>query len=132
MELVTREDFLEKLGSAIPDEDMRAQLIQAASELIPGEAALKKLKALTSKQVYNGQLAYREQHPDCERGEPSIQELVQWLMQEGAVDRAHDLEDRLLIIHDILMKTGMIDEETPISMSFMDMLYARSLSGIDQ
>jgi hypothetical protein len=128
---MTREGFIALLGSAIPDEEKRAQLIQAAKALIAGDAALRRLKDLTSKQVYNGQLAYREQHPDCERGRPSIPELVRWLMEEGAVDRAQDFEDRLKKIHTLLMNSGMIDQETPIVMSFMDMLYARSLSFMD-
>ena len=129
---VTREDFLALLGSAISDKDMRAQLIQAAKALIPGEAALAKLEALKSRQVQIAIKAYRELHPDCERGEPSIQELIRWLLEDGSVNRAQDFENRLKKIHTLLMNSGMIDQETPIVISFIDMLYIRYLSNIEQ
>lgn len=63
---------------------------------------------------------------------PNIRELIRWLMEEGAINRAHDLEDRLKKINATLMKAGMIQNEDPICMSYIDMLYARCLSHIDQ
>lgn len=110
MQTIRKENFLDVLSQAIPDENpSKAMILQAANQLIPSSNS----PVPGIRRTYR---LYQRFHPERAGEEPELEDVLSWLRQRGAVEYASQLEGRLARLSSHLDSLGVIraDEDVPV------------------
>lgn len=128
---MTKRQFVEKLAAALPDgNDAKESLLDAARKLIPSKAHQRQITALvSSRHVQRAVEAYHALNPETAgEGQPNISDLIEWLLDMGAVAYSAELEGQLNKINEILMSFGTISSKETFTLTGTDIIVMRAYS----
>jgi hypothetical protein len=130
---LTKQEFLALLTSMLPDGDDKQALITAAKSLIPSDFNQTQVAALhNSRYIQSAFWAYKTLCSEAGDNRPSIDRVVAWLLDIGAVDYATTLEKKLMEVNKIAMAFGSIHSmEERFLITGADLLELRIHSSID-
>ncbi|MBN1370437.1 MAG: hypothetical protein JW987_00640 [Anaerolineaceae bacterium] len=114
---LSKHDFIDMLSQELAESPNKEQLLAYAKELIPGPWMLRQLKSLNSRKVLRANAAYAEFHPELQGEKHTIDQVVDWLMDAGAVPYARALEKRLERIKVLLEPYGITDPDLEYTIS---------------
>jgi hypothetical protein len=127
---INKNEYIALLTAALDGCENREALIASAKALIPSEGKQAQLKALTSRRVTRAYLAYELLQPGETNHKLSIDLIVEWLLDKGAVTHAANLEEKLNHIHQRLAAFGTLRNGETYTLTTEDVLILRMLSDV--
>lgn len=129
---LTKQEFVDKLTALLPEVEEKQVMIDSAKALIPSPFNQAQLTSLhNSSAVQKAFLAYTSLSPDADKTRPSIDLVVTWLLDMGAVSYAAALEKKLAQVNKLVMKYGRISPEDTFTITGEDLLILRLHSKVD-
>ena len=128
---MTKRQFIELLTAELPESNKKGEIISAAKKLVPSETDQKQIYDLHSNwHILKAVRAYHQLHPETIKDKPSISNLVEWLLDMGAVDYAIILEKKLVEINEYAMSFGLISPNDEFTITATDLIGIRVLASV--
>jgi hypothetical protein len=129
---LTKQELVDKLTALLPEVEEKQTMIDSAKALIPSSFNQAQLTSIhNSSAIQKAFLAYKSLCPYANESRPSIDLVVAWLLDMGAVSYAAALEKKLAQVNKIAMKFGRISPDDTFTITGIDLLMLRVYSAVD-
>jgi hypothetical protein len=129
---LTKQQFIDQLTEALLESEARQVLIDAAKALIPSAFNQAQLTALhNSTHIQQAFLTYKALCPEADKSRASIDLVVAWLLDMGAVNYAANLEKKLTQVNKAVMAYGLISPFDKFTITGEDLIALRVYSSVD-